>query len=445
VTRRLASALALVALALGAPPALGEDVAPGGHLTVRALPGSPAAGEAWQVASARLDAVAATRAHPVVALIDTGVRSGLAGLRGRVVAHRIVVSEPARPVRLEHGSAVALALAAGEVGACPACRLVDIRVFGSWPGGRGGGREVGASDPDVARAIDVARAYRPLPAVINLSLGRDAQNCSPDIAAAIRRALDDGIVVVAAAGNGTRQRRVTCPARIQGVLSVGALGRQDGGLERPAVGEAASWRIRPTLWAPGSEVLTELGAFSGSSLAAPIVAGVAAALASDPDWRPHNRAGVARLVAHLRATGTPIDHTGRRMLDAAAALGNAEAGAWLTQGAGRSALTVELVDPDEVYVCLPDSRPFLIDGLAARQRNGRVEIAAWDAQAGLLQPLLDGKQRSARFDGMRGTTILRLKAAGKGRATFALALSAEADYRVERTLEACAVPVPPPV
>ena len=445
VTRRLASAFALVALAVGAAPALAEDAAPPGHLNVRALPGSPAAGEAWQVSSARLDAVAATRAHPVVALIDTGVRSGLAGLRGRVVAQRIVVSEPARPVRLEHGSAVALALAAGEVGACPVCRLVDIRVFGAWPGGRGGGgREVGASDPDVARAIDVARAYRPLPVVINLSLGRDAQHCSPDIAAAIRRALDDGIVVVAAAGNGTRQRRVTCPARIQGVLSVGALGRQDGGLERPAVGEAASWRIRPTLWAPGSEVLTELGTFSGSSLAAPIVAGVAAAVASDPKWRPRNRAGVARLIAHLRATGTPIDHTGRRMLDAAAALGNAEAGAWLTASAGHSALTVELVDPDEVYVCLPDSRPFLIDGLAARQRNGHVEIAAWDAGTGLLQPLLDGKQRSERFNGTRGTSILRLKAGGKGRATFALALSVEEGYRVERTFEACAAPVPPP-
>jgi len=443
VNRRLASALAFAVLAVGAPPALAAEGATGEHLTVRALPGSPAAGDAWQVASARLDAVAATRFEPVVALIDTGVRSGLPGLAGRVVARRIVVSDPGRPVRLEHGSAVALALAAGEFGACPRCRLIDIRVFGAWPRDGGGGLEVGASDSDVARAIDVARTYRPRPAVINLSLGRDAARCSPEIAAAIGEALDVGIVVVAAAGNGSRQRRVTCPARIAGVLSVGALGRQSNGLERPAVGEAASWSIRPTIWAPGSEVLTELGAFSGSSLASPLVAGVAAALASDPRWRPHDRGGVARLIAHLRSTATPIDHTGRRMLDAAAALGRAEAGAWLAAAGGLSKLSVDLVDHDEVYVCLPDARAFLLDGLAARQRNGYVEIAAWDGTTGLLETLIEGRQRSVALAMTRGTTILRLRASGGGRATFALELSADDGYRVERTIEACA-PVPPP-
>jgi serine protease len=124
-----------------------------------------------------------------------------------------------------HGTAVASVAAAetyngeGIVGACPYCSLVPIKVSDDFKGG-----EILLSY--LIDAIDWARANQI--DVVNLSLegvGACSHEDLQGLQDVITNAVNSGVVVIAAAGNSASNASGTYPASCQGVISVAALNR----------------------------------------------------------------------------------------------------------------------------------------------------------------------------------------------------------------------------
>lgn len=218
------------------------------------------------------------------------------------------------------GALVAARNGEGIAGVAPGVTLVPLRAFA------GDGR--GATD-DIAAAILYAAAAGL--DVINLSFGRDY--AAPLLREAIRYAVDQGTIVVASAGNNGGDE-AHYPSDYPEVISVAWLTR-DG----EAIAGRGEHGIGIDLGAPGTAIFTTIvpsdevdepavsqlyGRRSGSSMAAPQVAGAAALLRSvDGTLSPAAVQNILTASAvDLQAEGW--DHTtaaGR--LDVAAALARA--------------------------------------------------------------------------------------------------------------------------
>lgn len=192
----------------------------------------------------------------------------------------------------EHGTHVAGIIGGrggpnGFRGVAPGVSLRSYRVFPDAGGG--------ASNFDIAKAIDTAIADKC--DIINMSLGGGPQDDLVD--AAIDRALNAGVVVVAAAGNDYRQP-VAFPAAYPECVAVSAMGRV-GSFPKDSIGtsDIAPPKSNPSgqdfladfsnfgseidTTGPGVDILSTLpgtshGSMSGTSMASPAVAGFAAYL-----------------------------------------------------------------------------------------------------------------------------------------------------------------------
>jgi thermitase len=126
-----------------------------------------------------------------------------------------------------------------------------------------------------------------------------------------------GVVVVAAAGNrGSATPEYPAAEGLSGLLAIGA-STEDGSLA--AFSNRGSWI---DLAAPGDRILSsvpggEYGTWSGTSMAAPFVAGTAALVLAQ---NPHLTA--AQVASRITATATRIRGPVRLRLDAGAALGS---------------------------------------------------------------------------------------------------------------------------
>ncbi len=243
----------------------------------------------------------------VVAVVDTGVdltHPDLAGVT--VVAPRnetFNTTDVTDPVG--HGTHVAGTIFAranngtGIAGIAPDSSLMPIKVLD----GDGSG-----FFSDVLDAVDWARTHGA--DVINLSLGG---LLTPDEIALFQptfsAARAAGILIVAAAGN-SGDRLMFYPAGLRGVVSVGAVDRTDVEADFSTHNRAVD------LTAPGVETLSTLPAgsdpaddyqrLSGTSMAAPHVAGVAALV-----WAARPSLDVAELEGVLRASAVDLGDPGR--------------------------------------------------------------------------------------------------------------------------------------
>jgi len=206
-----------------------------------------------------------------VAVVDTSVDPDHPELRGKLGAPVDFTSGPRGPE--VHGTAVAGVVVSSLelLGVAPDARVLPLRACAAV---RPGGLDSRCRAEDVARAVD--HAVRSGARVVNLSLGGPPD---ANLAWVVRRALEAGVLVVAAAGNGLPERSLPYPAALPGVVAVGATDRLDRRDPTSATGQFLS------VVAPGVDVLTTApnGRYvfvSGTSFAAAHVAGTGALVLS---------------------------------------------------------------------------------------------------------------------------------------------------------------------
>jgi thermitase len=229
-----------------------------------------------------------------VALVDSGVSLTHPDLAANLESdgYDFGDDDPDPNDRIGHGTGVAGVLAAltnngiGVAGLAPAVRVLPIKISVA------GTAEF--SSATVAQAVDyaVAKGAR----VINLSLVFDQP--TELLRESIQSAIDRGVAVIAAAGNSGGP--VAFPASIAGVIAVAATDRQGHLYTTSNRGPEVA------IAAPGADILTTklsggYASQSGTSFAAPMVAGAMAALLSINGSLP-----VATLATLLRSVATPL-------------------------------------------------------------------------------------------------------------------------------------------
>ncbi|MFE9402013.1 S8 family peptidase [Streptomyces sp. NPDC006530] len=189
-----------------------------------------------------------------------------------------------------HGTHVAAIAAGSRYGVAKKAKIVAVRVLDDAGSG---------TTEQIVAGIDWVTRHAAKPAVANLSLsgGVDAV-----VDQAVRRSIASGVTYTVAAGNDSQDASLHSPARVREAITVGAT------TERDARDSLSNYGGALDLFAPGESIASAWNASdtatvtdSGTSMAAPHVAGAAALyLADHPTARP---AQVAAALTTAATTG----------------------------------------------------------------------------------------------------------------------------------------------
>lgn len=333
----------------------------------------------------------------VVAVVDTGIRPAHPDLAGRLLRGYDFIADPtnggdgdgrdADPTdtgkrlvtsSMIHGTHVAGIIGAttnngiGVAGVDWRCRLLPLRALGVDQGN--------GADADIVAAIRWAAGLRveglplnPTPArVINLSFGGPGEGKL--LTATVEEVIRRGVVVVAAAGNDSRDVRDIYPASIPGVITVAASGYDKKLAYYSNFGAAVD------VTAPGGNLAKTLPSkrggrpvkagilstiyddtdrtfgyepYEGTSQAAPVVSGIVSLMiAVDPTLRPAGVRDILRATA--AASGRCQKGCGAGRVDAAAAIRRTQARRRLSAAGSRGP-----ADPPTIrgYGCAFDPAP----------------------------------------------------------------------------------------
>jgi subtilisin family serine protease len=204
-------------------------------------------------------------------VIDTGIRFSHAEFGGRAVSGYDAIDGGSADDCNGHGTHVAGTIGGTTYGVAKSVSLVAVRVLDC--GGSG-------STSGVIAGIDwVTGNHTNGAAVANMSLGGSVSSA---LDAAVSRSIADGVTYAVAAGNGNRGGKAqdACnysPARTPDALTVGATDKTDTKARWSNYGSCVDW------FAPGVSITsawstgdTATNTISGTSMATPHVAGVAA-------------------------------------------------------------------------------------------------------------------------------------------------------------------------
>ncbi|XVV12213.1 S8 family peptidase [Actinoplanes sp. CA-131856] len=214
---------------------------------------------------------APTGAGVTVYVIDTGIRTTHKEFGGRARDGYGAAGDCNG-----HGTHVASTIGGATHGVAEDVKLVGVRVLDC----KGNG-----SYKQIIAGIDWVAKQTARPAVANLSLGGTTSKALDD---AVDRAVAKGITVVVAAGNDNRDSCTQSPARTPAAITVGATDQNDTRWSSSNYGSCVD------IFAPGVRIEgastasnTALKLMSGTSMAAPHVAGAAAlVLAAHPSYTP---------------------------------------------------------------------------------------------------------------------------------------------------------------
>ncbi len=292
----------------------------------------PKLDEQWAHRADRADTEAAWQVVPVadqtkviVAVLDTGLDVGHPEFAGRVEKPRNFASDSEDPDDVSdsvgHGTHVAGIIGAagdngeGVAGVAWGVRILPVKVLG----------ERGGEDFEILAGLLHAVRYRPSPdnggrvRVINMSLGSDVGVVSGVYADVFAEARAAGVTVTVATGN-SGLSQIASPANTPNCLAVGATATY-AAWEKLA--HFSNYGERLDLTAPGSDILAttpregaygqdpEYARMSGTSMAAPYAAGVAALVYARYDKQNAALTGAfadkvrARMLTAVDDLGTP--------------------------------------------------------------------------------------------------------------------------------------------
>lgn len=164
-----------------------------------------------------------------------------------------------------HGTHVSGTVGGATYGVAKNVSLVAVRVLDCAGSGTTSG---------VIAGLDWVAANRVLPAVVNMSLGG---GISSSLNTAVQNVIAAGVSVAVAAGNSTADACNSSPAMVPEAMTVGATGTTDARASFSNFGSCVDW------FAPGVNITsswytgnTAINTISGTSMATPHTAGVAA-------------------------------------------------------------------------------------------------------------------------------------------------------------------------
>ena len=222
-------------------------------------------------------------------VVDTGIDATHLEFGGRVNSGFDAVSGGSGQTDCNgHGTHVAGTIASQTYGVAKAARLVPVRVLdcngsGTYSGVIAGLDWIAQNRPSTQRAV------------VNMSLGGGA---SSSLDSAVASLVASGVAVVVAAGNSNTDACTTSPARATSAITVGATTINDSRASFSNYGSCLD------LFAPGANITStvpgnQTATYSGTSMAAPHVAGLAAVVLSLTAMTP------AQLATYLSDTATP--------------------------------------------------------------------------------------------------------------------------------------------
>jgi subtilisin family serine protease len=226
-----------------------------------------------------------------VYVIDTGVRTTHRDFTGRA-SHGwdFVGNDRVASDANGHGTHVAGTVAGTVHGVAKKARIVSVRVLDAAGGG---------TTARVIAGIDWVTRHARKPAVANLSLGGPRND---RLDAAVRASIASGVTYTVAAGNDGMPAGLYSPGGVKEAVTVGATDRGD---TKPAFSNDGA---ALDLFAPGVAITSASAAsdtaravYSGTSMASPHAAGVAALYLAD--HRQATPAQVGRALTTAAATG----------------------------------------------------------------------------------------------------------------------------------------------
>jgi subtilisin family serine protease len=199
-------------------------------------------------------------------VIDTGVRRTHSQFGGRAFHGFTAINDGRGSTDCNgHGTHVAGTIGGSTYGVAKAVRIFAVRVLSCSGSG---------STSGVIAGVDWVRANRIRPAVANMSLGGGASSA---LDTAVNNSINSGVTYAIAAGNSNANAANFSPARVAAAITVGSSTSTDARSSFSNFGSVVD------IFAPGSSITsawstsdTAIRTISGTSMATPHVAGVAA-------------------------------------------------------------------------------------------------------------------------------------------------------------------------